>query len=96
VTNDAELLIARCGTPTSDDSTDYDNPRPPIPSRTIEYKKQKLRFMFIPGGGALVGDPPPYKWQFLGVTDMKAADPSKARVVSPAEAGRRMPCWTGK
>jgi hypothetical protein len=96
VTNDAELLIARCGQPTSDDSTAYDNPRPPIPSRTIEYKNQKLRFMFIPGGGASIGDAPPYKWKLVGATDMKAADPSKARVVSPSEAVRRMPCWAGK
>jgi hypothetical protein len=95
VTNDAELLIARCGQPTSDDSTAYDNPRPPIPTRIIEYKNQKLRFMFIPGGGSNVGDPPPYKWKFVGTTDMKAADPSKARVVPPSEAVRRMPCWAG-
>ena len=96
VTNDAELLIARCGQPTSDDSTANDNPRPPIPTRIIEYKKQKLRFMFIPGGGATVGDAPPYKWKLMGVTDMKAADPSQARVVSVSEAARRMPCWAGK
>jgi len=96
VTNDAELLIARCGQPSSDDSTAYDNPRPPIPSRTIEYKKEKLRFMFIPGGGATVEDAPPYKWKLVGITDMKAADPSQARVVSVSEAARRMPCWAGK
>jgi hypothetical protein len=90
--NDAELLIARCGHPTSDDSTATDNPRPPIPTRIIEYKKQKLRFLFIPGGTS--GDPPPYNWRLVGSTDMTAADPSKARVVSPSELARRMPCWT--
>jgi len=96
VTNDAELLIARCGHPSSDDSTAYDDPRPPIPSRIVEYRKHRLRFMFIPGGNAHLGDPPPYQWKLLGVTDMTAADPSQARVVTPSEAVRRMPCWSGK
>ncbi len=95
VTNDAELLLARCGQPSTDDSTENDNPRPPIPSRIIEYKKQRLRFMFIPGGTAKLGDPPPYKWKLIGITDMTATDPSKARVVKPSEAVRRMPCWSG-
>lgn len=93
VRNDAERLIARCGHPTKDDSTEHDNPRPPIPSRVIEYAKQRLRFMFIPGDGR-VGDPPPYKWKLIGITDMSAKDPSKARVVAPSEAASRMPCWT--
>lgn len=94
VTNDAELLIARCGKPSKDDSTAYDNPRPPIPSRSIEYKKHRLRFMFIPSGQ--LGDDPPYKWKLIGITDMKSANPSQARVVMPSEAVRRMPCWSGK
>jgi hypothetical protein len=92
-TDDAELLILRCGQPTKDNSTAYDDPRPPIPSRTVEYDKQKLRFLFIPGGDAKVGDPPPYHWKFVGVTDMWAADPSKARVVPIPEVVKRMPCW---
>ncbi len=94
--NDAALLLSRCGQPSSDDSTEYDNPRPPIPTRIIEYKQKKLRFMFIPGGGSKVGDPPPYQWKLVGITDMTAADPSKARVVNPAEAAVRIPCWSGK
>ena len=48
VTNDAELLLYRCGTPSKDDSTEYDDPRPQIPSRTIEYRKAHLRFAFLP------------------------------------------------
>jgi hypothetical protein len=93
VTDDASLLVARCGQPSSDDSTAYDNPRPPIPSRTIEYRKQKLRFLFVPGFGATMGDSPPYRWKLVGTTDMTASDPSKARVVMPSEAVTRMPCW---
>jgi hypothetical protein len=95
VTNDAELLLARCGTPSLDDSTENDNPRPPIPSRIIEYKKQRLRFMYIPGAGATMDDPPPYQWKFVGITDMSAPDPANARVVSPTEALKRMPCFGG-
>jgi hypothetical protein len=68
VTNDAELLIARCGQPSKDDSTANDSPRPPIPTRMIEYRKRKLRFMFIPGGDAGISDDPPYKWKLLGIT----------------------------
>jgi len=96
VTNDAELLIARCGRPSRDVSTAYEDPRPPIPVRVVEYRKHGLRFMFFPGGNAHVGDPPPYRWKLLGVTDMAAADPSRARVVDVSEAVRRMPCWAGK
>jgi TM2 domain-containing membrane protein YozV len=94
--NGADLLIARCGQPSSDDSSAYDNPRPPIPARIIEYKEQRLRFMFIPGGDTHVGDAPPYQWKLAGITDMTAADPSQAAVVAPSEAVVRMPCWSGK
>jgi hypothetical protein len=90
----ADLLIARCGHPSLDDSTAYDNPRPPIVSRIIEYKAKKLRFLFIQQGA--VGDPPPYQWKLMGVVDMTARDKSKARVVSAEEAAARMPCWVGR
>jgi hypothetical protein len=92
VSDDAALLISRCGQPSNDDSTAYDDPRPPIPSRIIEFGKHGLRFMFIPTGK--LGDPPPYRWKLIGITDMAARDPSKARVVQPDEAVRRMPCWS--
>jgi hypothetical protein len=94
VTNDAELLLARCGRPSKDDSTDHDKPRPPIPSRIVEYKKQRLRFLFVPGGQTPIGEPP-YQWKFVGITDMTATNPAKARVVDPSEAVKRMPCWSG-
>ena len=94
--NDAELLIDRCGTPSGDGSSEYDNPRPPIPSRVIEYDSHKLRFMFLPGGNIKLGDPPPYQWKLIGITDMTAADPSEATVVSGSEAAERMPCSRSK
>ncbi len=94
--NDAELLIARCGQPSSDISSEHENPRPLIPSRIIEYRKQRLRFTFVPGGNTRPSDSPPNQWKLVGITEMTAANPSHARVVSPSEAVRRMPCWAGK
>ncbi len=91
-TNDAEMLLSRCGNPTLDDSTEYDVPRPPFPTRVIEYNNAKLRAIFIPGDGS-PGDPPPYRWKLMGITDMTAKNPANARVVSPSEAAARMPCW---
>jgi hypothetical protein len=94
--NDAQLLIAHCGTPSGDGSSEYEDPRPPIPSRVIEYDSHKLRFVFLPGGDIKLGDPPPYQWKLIGITDMTAADPSQATVVSVPEAVERMPCWSRK
>lgn len=91
VTNDAELLITRCGKPSLDDSTAYDKPRPPIPSRIVEYKAQRLRIFFLPGGSARLGDPPPYKWKLFSILDTRTK-----KAVSPTEAIRRMPCWAGR
>src|SRR5262249_46741156 len=45
--DDAERLISICGSPDVDDSTAYDNPRPPIPTRLMTYKKAHLKFVYI-------------------------------------------------
>lgn len=37
--DDADLLLSRCGKPDVDDSTAYDNPRPPIPTRFARISK---------------------------------------------------------
>jgi len=92
-TDDADRLIARCGKPSLDDSTAYDTPRPSIPSRFIEYDQQNLRFMFVPGDDTKLGDPPPYHWKFIRITEMTARYSSPVRVVTPSEALERMPCW---
>lgn len=89
--DDAGLLIARCGQPSGDESSENDSPRPPIPSRVIEYQQYGLRAMFTPGDGAKVGDPPPYHWKLVGITDMQTE-----ATVMPNEAAKRMPCWAGK
>jgi hypothetical protein len=59
--SDFAALKAKYGQPDEDDSTAYDNPRPPLVTRWLIYNKQRLRFMFLADGK--VGDPPPYsRW----------------------------------
>ena len=89
IKDDADLLIYRCGKPSKDDTTAYDKPRPPIPTRIIDYKKQRVRAVFYPGGDAKVGSPPPYKWKLLPVP----ADPITKQPITLEEAIKRLPCW---
>lgn len=67
VTNDAELLVYRCGKPDKVLDTSEDDPRPPIPSRILTYRKAHLRFAYIPEGE--FDKPPPYHWKLMGVID---------------------------
>lgn len=94
-TNDAELLLSRCGTPDIDDSTQYDSPRPPIPTRLITYRKARLRFAYVPGGGAKIGDPPPYQWRLMGIVDTRTNTALSAANLKPVLSGR-LPCAMGK
>jgi hypothetical protein len=89
VADDAELLLSRCGKPSKDDSTANDAPRPPIPSRIIEYRKQRLRILFVPSEP--VGDPPPYHWKLVGVVDIPSNTATDAKT-----AIKRLACWAGK
>lgn len=95
ITNDADLLIYRCGKPDKDDSTAYDNPRPPIPTRLITYNKAHLMFAYYPGGGAKVGDPPPYSWKLLGIKDTRTNKAITAEQLK-ATLSRRLPCAMGR
>jgi len=79
-------LIASCGPPSLDDSTENDEPRPPIPSRIIEYRQYNLRFLFT--STKLGGGPPPYEWMLVGITDLQTDE-----AVTVDEARKRMPCW---
>ena len=69
VTNDSELLIYRCGTPDTVLDTSEDNPRPPIPSRLLTYRKARLKLVYIPSDP--IDKPPPYHWKFMGVIDTR-------------------------
>ncbi len=84
VVDDLTLLISKYGPPDTDESTAYDNPRPPIVTRIITYKKQNLSAAYVVD--ALVGEPPPYKkWKLIGFQYAK----SKA-VMKPQEAFNRL------
>jgi hypothetical protein len=38
----------------------------------LEYRNEGVRFSFIPGYGAKIGDPPPYRWKLMGFQDPKS------------------------
>jgi predicted RNA-binding Zn-ribbon protein involved in translation (DUF1610 family) len=83
----AALLISRCGPADQDVSTANNDPRPPIPFRVLTYDEQHLRFAFVPGGGAQIGDPPPYRWALSGILDM-----SNNERITAEQAAQRMSC----
>jgi len=91
VKDDADLLIYRCGKPDVDDSTAFDNPRPLLPTRSVEYHKERIRFVFMPEGKTSAGAPPPYHWSLMGVQDT-VRDGS----LDVSTAVARMPCWKGQ
>lgn len=92
--NDADLLISRCGAPDKDDSTAYDTPRPPIPTRLITYKRAHLMFAYYPDDKK-VGDPPPYTWKLLGIKDTRTNTAVKAQHLRSV-LSRRLPCSMDK
>lgn len=94
VTNDAELLLFRCGRPSSDQSSEYEDPRPPIPTRLIKYKKSGLMFVYSPGKGTKLFDPPPYRWTLLGITDLRTNKMVAAGTLK-ATIQKRLPCFLG-
>lgn len=83
----AATLIANCGAPDRDFSTADSDPRPPIPFRVLDYGAAHLQYDFVPGGGAKIGDPPPYVWALSGILDT-----TTNQRVPLAEAGARMTC----
>lgn len=79
-----DSVVAKYGKPDRVESTEYDRPRPPIVTRMLVYRKQRVRFVFFPD--APVGSPPPYSsWKLMGAQDTR--DNS---VLSAAEVTRRM------
>jgi hypothetical protein len=85
--DEAQALIARCGPPDRDVSSADSDPPPPIPFRVLEYQAQHLQFTFVPGGGAKMGDPPPYRWALSGILDTTTNESIPADL-----AGQRMSC----
>lgn len=89
VRDDADLLISRCGKPDIDYSSANEHPRPPIPTRWLTYKKQRVKAVFAPLDQQ-VGALPPYHWKLFGL-----ADPKTGRPIELDDAVRSMPCWKG-
>ena len=83
----AAALIRRCGPPNQDISTANNDPRPPIPFRILDYRNAHLKFAFVPGDGARIGDPPPYIWALSGILDT-----TTNQRITPAQASQRMSC----
>jgi len=80
--DDASEIIKRLGRPDKDDSTEYDQPRPPVVTRWLDYTRQNVRVMLVPANR--VGDPPPYTWKLMGFTDL-----ARQQKISPDEVARR-------
>ncbi len=79
-----DAITAKYGKPDRIQSTEYDKPRPPLVTRMLEYKKERVRFTFLPT--APIGSPPPYKaWYLLGTQD-----PIDNSVIPADEAAKRM------
>jgi hypothetical protein len=79
-----DSVIAKYGRPDRVESTEHDRPRPPIVTRMLEYRKERVRFVFFPDAPA--GSPPPYRsWKLMGVQDTR--DNS---VLTASETTRRM------
>lgn len=75
--DDLDLFLKRYGTPDKDDSTLHDHPRPPIVTRFLTYKKERVKVIYL-----LEKDD---SWRFLSFTD-----PKTNQVIKPAEVVARM------
>jgi hypothetical protein len=66
--DDLDNVLSVYGRPDISDSTEFDNPRPPIVTKWLIYKTQGVKFWFVPD--AKLGDAPPYKgWKLIGLQD---------------------------
>ena len=81
--DDASEIIRRYGKPDRDDSTEHDQPRPPIVTRFLDYTRRGVRIMLVPTNP--IGSPPPYSWKLFGFVDLRTE-----RRITPEEAARRL------
>jgi hypothetical protein len=85
---DVQVFIATYGTPDKEDTTAYDNPRPPMVSRILEYEPEHVRVLCIPD--AKVDDSPPYKgWLLVGFIDTRDRHVLKRPEVDERLRGRK-------
>lgn len=82
--DDATHFISLFGKPDVDKSSESENPRPPIVTRQLIYKKENVRVVYLANVPA--GSPPPYdSWKLIGFQDQRTG-----AVLKPAEAVRRL------
>lgn len=79
-----QALVSRFGRPDFVDSTENDKPRPPIPVKWAEYRRARVKAVFVPDAG--MGEPPPYRgWKLVGYADM-----DRDARISDSEAASRL------
>jgi hypothetical protein len=66
--DDAPLALARYGTPDADNSSAYEDPRPPLVTRFLEYRGAGVRVGFI--ANESLRAPPPDTWKLIGFIDI--------------------------
>jgi hypothetical protein len=68
VEDEASLFLDTYGAPEGDLSSENETPRPPLIVRSLVYKPENVRVLFIPD--APVGTAPPFRrWKLLGFQD---------------------------
>jgi hypothetical protein len=84
VGDDAAYFIWKYGPPDLDESTEHEQPRPPMVTRWLTYRNERVRMVYYPD--AKPGSPPPYKgWKLMGALDL-----DQDQTLSPDEIVRRM------
>jgi len=83
--DDLSLFEAKYGQPDIDDSTQYDDPRPPMVTRWVIYKAEHVQATYL--ADAPVGSPPPYEnWKLVGFQDSQ----NKNKILDPAQVARKL------
>jgi hypothetical protein len=70
-----EQIIAEFGEPDEEDDTLHDHPRPPIVTKWLVYRPQRVKFMFVSSGSAANPTPP---WKLVGALDLETKNPLTA------------------
>jgi hypothetical protein len=82
--DDSGNFVSIFGAPDRVESSEYENPRPPIVTKQLIYKRQNVRAVFVADVPA--NTPPPYDaWKLLGFQDQRTNQP-----ISNDELQRRM------
>lgn len=82
--DDYAAWLSICDPPPIENTTANDNPRPPVPTRTLSYPSKGVDLVLVPV--AAIGAPPPYSaWRLIGLKD-----PANNQPITAREARKRM------